>query len=243
MGRRLGSPCVHDLWIPDGMKDSCVDRLGFRRRLLDSLDAIYAERHDRSCLLDAVESKLFGIGSESFVVGSHELYLGYCQANRLMPCLDLGHYHPTESVADKISALLPFHEGLLVHVSRGVRWDSDHVAILDDPLSELCAEVFRCDAATRVRLALDYFDASVHRVAAWVVGARALRQALLQAALEPRARLRELEAGGDYTGRLAVLEYAKSLPWGAAWAELCRRHDVPSGLDWLDVARAPRGRL
>jgi L-rhamnose isomerase len=241
MGRRLATPCVHDLWVPDGMKDACVDRLGFRQRLLESLDAIYADAYDRSALLDAVESKLFGIGSESFVVGSHELYLGYCQARRLMPCLDMGHYHPTESVADKISALLPFHESLLVHVSRGVRWDSDHVPLLDDSLRDLTAEVFRCAATGRVRLALDFFDASVHRVAAWVVAGRALRQALLLAALEPYAILRQMEADGDYTGRLALLEHVRSLPWGVVWDEFCSRHDVPTGLDWLEAARAHRG--
>jgi L-rhamnose isomerase len=237
MGRRLGSACWHNLWIPDGMKDQCVDRLGYRERLLESLDAVFAVRQDAALLLDSLESKLFGIGSESFVVGSHEFYLGYCQRSGLIPCLDLGHFHPTESVGDKVSALLPFHRQILIHVSRGVRWDSDHVAVLDATLGDLALEMVRSRALDRLRLALDYFDASVNRVAAWVVGMRATRQAVLRALLEPIDQLRALEAAGDYTGRLVLLEETKTLPWAAAWRELCQRCGVPPEGRWLAQVR------
>lgn len=236
-GRALGSPCVHNLWLPDGMKDACVDRAGYRARLKDALDAVYAARHDRAHLLDAVESKLFGLGSESFVVGSHEFYLGYAMRRGLLLCLDMGHFHPTESVADKVSALLLYLDGLLLHASRGVRWDSDHVPVLDDALQDVALEIVRADGLDRVHLAIDAFDASINRVAAWVLGARALQQALLRALLEPRVRLRTLEREGDWTGRLALLEHAKALPAGAVWDAFCARHDVLRGVEWLAEVR------
>ncbi|GAB4307189.1 MAG: L-rhamnose isomerase [Promethearchaeota archaeon] len=232
-GRRLGSPAVHDLWIPDGYKDSPVDRAGHRWLLLESLDEIYAERHDRAHLRDAVEGKLFGIGSEAFVVGSHEFYLGYAISRGLWPCLDAGHFHPTESVADKVSAIMPFVDGLLLHVSRGVRWDSDHVPVVDDALLSLAQELVRGGWLGSVAIALDFFDASINRVGAWVLGSRATLRALLRALLEPREILLEAEREGKFLDRLALLERLKDLPHGAVWDAYCLRSGVPVGQDWL----------
>jgi L-rhamnose isomerase len=238
LGQHQGSRCLHNLWIPDGMKDFCVDRAGYRAILKASLDRVYAEPLDPGLMRDSVESKLYGIGSEAFVVGSHELYLGYALANRLMLCMDLGHYHPTESIADKLSALLLFADELLLHVSRGVRWDSDHVVVLDDPVRDIALEIVRADAWDRVHLALDSFDASINRVGAWVIGARAVQKALLFALLEPRERLLHLEESGDYFGRLALLEEQKTMPFGAVWDEFCERQGVPPGDRWIaDVQR------
>jgi L-rhamnose isomerase len=227
MGRAQGSPCVHNIWIPDGAKDSPVDRTGYRNRLLESLDAIFAERIPAHVIEDSVEGKLFGIGSESFVVGSHEFYLGYASTRHVFLTLDLGHYHPTENVADKISAVLPFVPGLLLHVSRGVRWDSDHVVTLTDELLELCRELVRSGQLGRIRFGLDYFDASINRIGAWSLGFRSARKALLAAYLEPRAALVAADKAGDGFGRLALLEESKSLPLGAVWEEYCRRSGVP----------------
>jgi L-rhamnose isomerase len=235
MGRELGQACIHNLWIPDGSKEAPTDRWERRELLRRSLDEIYSVPHAPAYMKDALESKLFGIGSESFVVGSHEFYLGYVLSGSkgagptAMICLDLGHFHPTESVADKVSAILQFSEGLLLHISRGVRWDSDHVPVLDEELQSVMAEVVRAGALGRVHLALDFFDASIVRVGAWVIGARATLQALLQALLEPRSRLAERERAGDYTGRLALLEEAKALPWGAVWEAHCARAGLPVG--------------
>jgi L-rhamnose isomerase len=223
MGRSQGSPCVHNLWIPDGSKDSPVDRIGYRTRLLESLDAVFAERMSATEIEDSVEGKLFGIGSESFVVGSNEFYLGYAATRRVFLTLDMGHFHPTESVADKISAVLPFVPGLLLHVSRGVRWDSDHVVTLTDELSELCRELVRSGQLPKIRFGLDYFDASINRVGAWALGYRSARKALLAAYLEPTARLLAADEAGDGFARLALLEEAKALPWSAVWDEYCRR--------------------
>ena len=234
LGQAQKDPCIHNLWIPDGTKDFCADRQGYRRRLMQSLDEIYQPASFSHDLKDSLESKLFGIGSESFVVGSFEFYLSYVQSHRLMLCLDTGHFHPTESVADKLSALLLYTNEMLLHVSRGVRWDSDHVPVFDDSLRELCLEVVRCDALNRVHIALDFFDASINRIAAWVIGARAVLQALLSALLEPRAKLLEYEATANYTARLGLLEHAKTLPWGAVWDYHCLHSGVPVGLDWLD---------
>jgi L-rhamnose isomerase len=227
LGRAQGSPSVDNLWIPDGAKDCPYDRGGTRARLLESLDDIFAEELPATEVEDSVEGKLFGIGAESFTVGSHEFYLGYAVSRRKFVTLDMGHYHPTESVADKISAILPFVPGILVHVSRGVRWDSDHVVVLDDALLELAREMTRSGAMSRIRLGLDYFDASINRVGAWAVGARATRKALLIARLEPRAAQLAVDAAGDGFGRLALLEEERTLPWGAVWDEYCRRSGVP----------------
>jgi L-rhamnose isomerase len=237
MGRQLGSTTVTNVWIPDGSKEVPIDRKGPRERLASSLDAVFKEKLEPRFHLDAVESKLFGIGSESYVVGSHEFYLGYAAKHQKLYCLDAGHFHPTETIADKISSLLLFVPEILLHVSRGVRWDSDHVVILDDPTRALMEAVVRGSYLDRVHIGLDYFDASINRVAAWVIGARATQKALLLALLEPLDRLRRFEAEGDTTSRLALLEEAKSLPFGEVWNEFCRRQDVPGGFDWMDTVK------
>jgi L-rhamnose isomerase len=237
MGQALGSACITNVWIPDGSKDMPVDRRAPRERLRQSLDEIFAEKLDPRHNLDAVESKLFGIGSESYVVGSHEFYLGYAIKRDVLLCLDAGHFHPTESVADKISAVLTWVNELLLHISRGVRWDSDHVVILSDEVRAMMQEVVRGNYLDRTRIALDYFDASINRVAAWVIGARATLIALLGALLEPVEMLRKLETDGDLTGRLATLESLKSLPFGAVWDYHCAVSEVPLGASWLDEVR------
>jgi L-rhamnose isomerase len=238
IGRALGSTCVVNVWIPDGYKDLPADRLGPRQRLIESLDAVFAEKLPASDEIDAVECKLFGIGSESYVAGSHEFYLGYAVSRQKAVCLDAGHFHPTETLADKISSVLLFVPRLLLHVSRGVRWDSDHVVILDDPTRAVMEELVRGDFLGRTSIGLDYFDASINRVAAWVIGIRATQKALLLALLEPSKHLREAEENGNFTARLALLEEAKSLPWGAVWDEFCTRNDVPAGAHWLAEAEA-----
>jgi L-rhamnose isomerase len=236
-GRRQGSPCVTNVWIPDGYKDLTIDRMGPREILKKSLDEVFAPRIDPKCNLDAVESKLFGIGSETYVVGSHEFYLGYAVANKKLLTLDSGHFHPTETIADKISSSLLFLDEILLHVSRGVRWDSDHVVILSDELRAIAEELVRNGFLSRVHLGLDYFDASINRVAAWVIGARSLLKALLLVMLEPTAKLRDLEIKGDFTSRLALLEEGKTLPFGAVWDYHCQKCGVPAGEAWLDVIK------
>jgi L-rhamnose isomerase len=233
MGRQLSNTAVTNFWIPDGSKDTPVDRKGPRERLTASLDAIFAEKIDPKLNLDALEGKLFGIGSESYVVGSHEYYLGYAVKHQKLLCLDAGHYHPTENMADKISAVLQFVPEILLHVSRGVRWDSDHVVILDDATRGIMEELVRGDYLTRTHIGLDFFDASINRLAAWVIGTRSALKCLLLAFLEPAAKLRELEAAGDFTSRLALLEETKTLPVGPVWDEFCRRQNVPVGADWI----------
>jgi L-rhamnose isomerase len=237
--KALGTPCVVNHWVPDGSKDLPADRWSPRKRLADSYDAILADRSvDRSLCVDAVEGKLFGIGSEGYVVGSQEFYSSYAQSRGVVPCLDIGHYHPTESVADKISAIMQAHPRILLHTSRPMRWDSDHVVIFDDALRELFLEIARGDAWDRVFVALDFFDASINRIAAYVIGARATRQAILFSLLDPFARIRAAENAGLGHERLALMEQAKAQPWGAVWDELCGRAGVPIGTDWLaDVAR------
>ena len=238
MGEATQSACVTNVWIPDGSKDTPADRRGPRERLAESLDGLFAEEIDPALNLDAVESKLFGIGSESFVVGSHEFYLGYAIRRGKLLCLDTGHFHPTESVADKISAVLTHLDRILLHVSRGVRWDSDHVVTLSDDLTALAREIVHGGYLDRVHIGLDYFDASINRIAAWTIGARNMRKALLTALLDPLEDLRKLEAEGDLTGRLALMEEAKTMPFGAVWDYLCLVEGAPSGPDWLDVIRA-----
>jgi len=237
MGRQLGSTTVTNIWIPDGSKEVPIDRAGPRERLAASLDAIFAAPLEPRHHLDAVESKLFGIGSESYVVGSHEFYFGYATKNQKLYCLDAGHFHPTETIADKISALLMFVPEILLHVSRGVRWDSDHVVQLDDPTRALMEALVRGGYLGRTHIGLDYFDASIHRVAAWVIGTRATQKALLLALLEPIDRLRRFEIEGDATSRLALIEETKSLPFGEVWNEFCRRQDVPLGFDWMNEVK------
>lgn len=236
-GRELGTPCVTNIWIPDGYKDTPVDRRRPRQLLKESLDEILLDDVDRRYNLDAVESKLFGIGSESYVVGSHEFYLGYAVANDVLLCLDSGHFHPTEGIADKLSSVLLFVDEVLLHISRGVRWDSDHVVTLTDEVRAIMQEIVRGGFLDRVHIGLDYFDASINRVAAWVIGNRNAMRALLMALLEPRERMRELEVAGDYTARLAVLEELKGMPFGAVWDAFCLQQGVPVGLAYMDEIR------
>jgi len=237
-GRELGTPCVANIWIPDGFKDTPVDRKTPRRLLKESLDAVLAEPIDARYNLDAVESKLFGIGSESYVVGSHEFYLGYAIQKGILLCLDSGHFHPTEVISDKISSVLIFLDEVLLHVSRGVRWDSDHVVILSDELRAIAQEIVRGEFLDRVHIGLDFFDASINRVAAWVIGTRNALRALLMALLEPLPRMRELEVAGDYTVRLALLEELKGMPFGAVWDYYCMAQSVPVGIGFVDEIRA-----
>ena len=237
MGRETGSPCVCNIWIPDGFKDIPIDRKSPRMRLKESLDAIFEEKLEPKAVLDSVESKLFGIGSESCVIGSHEFYLGYAIKNGKLLTLDTGHFHPTETVSDKITAVLTFLDEILLHVSRGVRWDSDHVVILSDELRAIAEEICRNGYLGRVRIGLDFFDASINRVAAWVIGMRAMIKALLLALLEPTEKLRVLERDGDYTARLAMLEELKTLPFGAVWDYYCMSHEVPVGAAWLNEVK------
>ncbi len=229
MGQALGTPAVTNIWIPDGYKDLPVDREKPRVWLRDALDAVFAEAIDPRHNLDAVESKLFGIGSENYVTGSHEFYLGYAISRKKLLTLDLGHFHPTENIYDKISSVLLFLDEILLHVSRGVRWDSDHVVILSDDLRLLMHELVHGGYLSRTHIGLDYFDASINRVAAWVIGTRATLQALLMAFLEPIERLRQFEAEGDFTRRLAWMEAAKALPWNAVWDFYCMKQGVPVG--------------
>lgn len=238
MGGALGSATVTNIWVPDGYKDTPVDRKSPRERLADSLDQIFAESIDPRFNLDAVECKLFGIGSESYVVGSHEFYLGYAVAKKKMICLDAGHFHPTETISDKISSTLAWLDRILLHVSRGVRWDSDHVVTLTDELHAIAQELVRGDFLGRVHLGLDFFDASINRVAAWVIGTRSMIKALLAALVEPIGLLREAEESGDFTRRLALLEESKTLPLGAIWDYYCLMQNVPAGLDWLIEVKA-----
>jgi L-rhamnose isomerase len=237
IGQALDSPCVNNLWIPDGYKDIPIDRKAPRERLEESLDTIFAAPVDLKWNLDAVESKLFGIGSESYVVGSYEFYLGYAIRNQKILCLDAGHFHPTEVVSDKISSVMMSVPELLLHCTRGVRWDSDHVVLLDTELIAIAQELVRGDYLSRVHIGLDFFDASINRVAAWVIGVRATIKALLLALLEPTAELRQCEAEGDYTTRLALLEECKLLPMGAVWDYYCLTNDVTVGQSWLEDVR------
>ncbi len=233
-GKELGQKCVTNIWVPDGYKDIPVDRLGPRMRLKQSLDEIFSEKLDSRYHLDAVESKVFGIGSESYVTGSHEFYLAYAVANHLAYTLDAGHFHPTEYISNKISSVLLFTNELLLHVSRPVRWDSDHVVILDDELQEIANELIRNALYQRTHIGLDFFDASINRVAAWVVGVHNMQKALLRALLEPTDAMKRFELEGDYTSRLVYLEQLKAMPWQAVWDEFCERSNVPCGLAWFD---------
>ncbi|MEI6564381.1 MAG: L-rhamnose isomerase [bacterium] len=237
-GKELGTPCVTNVWIPDGYKDTPADRATPRLILKKSLDEIFARKINPRHHLDAIEGKLFGIGSESYVVGSHEFYLGYAIANKKLVCLDSGHYHPTETISDKISSVLSNVDEILLHVSRGVRWDSDHVVTLTDDLKSIAEELVRGNYLERTHIGLDFFDASINRVAAWVIGTRAMLKALLIALLEPTPWLQDLERKGDLTSRLAIQEELKSLPFGAVWDFYCMNKDVPVGAAWLNEVKA-----
>ena len=232
MSRRLGQPCVNNIWIADGRKDVTADRWGPRQRLIAALDRVLAPKMSAG-VVDAVESKLFGIGLEDYTVGSNEFYLLYAQSRGIVPTYDLGHFHPTESVADKLSAVLAFIDKIHIHASRPIRWDSDHVLRLDDSVKALCDEAVRGQAVDRIYWATDFFDASINRVAAWVLGARALRKGLLRAMLEPYAMAKRAEYAADGAAKLALAEYREELPFGAVWDFACLQADAPTGLAWL----------
>ena len=234
MGRQLGTPSVHNLWIPDGSKDTPVDRYGMRKLLKKSLDEIFTVKYPKKYLKDSVESKLFGIGSESMVVGSHDFYMGYAVQNNTLITLDNGHFHPTEQVGDKISSILLYIDELLLHLTRGVRWDSDHVLTFNDELVLIAQEIVRAKALKRVNIGLDFFDASLNRIGAYVIGTRSAQMAFLFAMLEPTAKLVEFEEAGKTFERLSWLELMKSLPFGAVWDYYCLKSGVPVGQDYIE---------
>jgi L-rhamnose isomerase len=236
-GRKLGTPAVTNIWIPDGFKDSPVDRQTPRKLLCSSLDAIFAEKIDPHYNLDSVEPKLFGIGSESYVTGSMEFYTAYTVSRKVLLTLDAGHFHPTETIADKISSLLIFLDELLLHLSRGVRWDSDHVVTFNDDLQAIAQEVVRNDALERIHVGLDYFDASINRIAAWTIGSRNTLRAFLLALLEPLDSLKRLEIEGDFSSRLALQEELKAMPASTVWNYYCLQQSVPVGISFMETIR------
>jgi L-rhamnose isomerase len=227
-GKNQGSACVHNLWIPDGTKDYPAQRMVYRQILTESLDTIFAQEHSTKHLRDAVEAKLFGIGSETFVVGSHEFYLGYAMSRKKMICLDLGHFHPTESLADKLSSVFLFMPEILLHVSRPMRWDSDHVVLFNDDIRHFMQELVRCNGLNRTYIGLDFFDATLNRIGAWAIGSRSTMKGILYALLEPQAKLMEAERAGDAFSRMALLEQGLTLPFGQVWDEYCVRTGVPT---------------
>ncbi len=236
MGKAQGNPCILNHWFPDGAKDQPVDRLGPRKRLMDALDEILAPKYALKQVRDAVESKLFGLASEDYVVGSHEFYMAYVMSRpNVLLTFDMGHFHPTETIHDKVAALACFKKDLLIHVSRGVRWDSDHVVIFNDDLRNLFQQIVRCKYLNKTWLALDFFDGSINRLGAWVVGTRAAQRALLCAMLEPTDQLLAFEKAGDNAMKLALLEELKGLPWEAVYDEFCRQSKVPAGLEWINA--------
>ena len=239
MGKRLKKPCINNIWIPDGSKDYTPQRYEYRKILKESLDEIFENDFGSTYLIDSLESKLFGIGSEAFVVGSHEFYMGYVMSSKkdLVICFDMGHFHPTEGVYDKISSVLTFSKKVLLHLSRGMRWDSDHVVVLSDDVLNVCQEVKRCGAFDKVYFALDFFDASINRIMAWVTGARASLKAILFALLEPTNVLIELEDEGRLGEKLALLEEFKTLPFEAVWNKFCLDNNVPVGYEWLNEVK------
>ncbi len=232
-GKELGTTTLNNIWIPDGYKNAPADRLSPRKRLKDSLDEIFTQKVDAKYVADCVESKVFGIGFESYTVGSSEFYMNYAAKNNIMCLMDTGHYHPTEVVSDKISALLLFSEKLALHVSHPVRWDSDHVLVLNDELKEIGKEIVRSDALDRVFIGLDFFDASINRIAAWVVGMRNMQKALLEALLAPNAKLAQLQETENFTELMALQEELKTYPMGDIWDYFCKMNNVPEKQNWL----------
>lgn len=232
-GKELGAPCVTNFWFPDGYKDIPIDRLAPRRRMMEALDRVFAEKIDENYNLDAVESKVFGIGAESYTAGSNEFCLGYAVSRGKLVCLDAGHFHPTEVISDKISTVLLYTNQMLLHVSRPVRWDSDHVVIMDDELLAISNSLVRNNLLSRTHIGLDFFDGSINRIAAWVIGVRNMQKALMRAMLEPTPTLSDMELSGDYTGRLAMLEELKSYPYGAVWDYFCMQENVPVRESWI----------
>ncbi len=237
IGKKVGQTVVDNFWIPDGFKDNPVDRLAPRERLLSALDEVFAEQIDENLTIDAVESKLFGIGAEAYTVGSHEFYMGYAMSRNKLLCLDSGHFHPTEVISNKLSSVSLFTKGMLLHVSRPIRWDSDHVVIFDDELQEIANELVRNNLLAKTYIGLDFFDATINRIAAWVIGTRNMQKALLKALLEPTDMLKRIELEEDYTKRLAIIEELKLYPFGAVWDHFCEINNVPKRTEWLkDVA-------
>lgn len=236
-GKELGQTCVTNHWFPDGFKDTPVDREAPRKRMNDALDEIFKEEIDPKYNIDAIESKVFGIGTESYVVGSNEFCMGYAVKNDKTVCLDAGHFHPTEYISDKISSVLLFTKELLLHVSRPVRWDSDHVVTMDDELQNIAHSLVRTNLLDRTHIGLDFFDGSINRIAAWVIGTRNMQKALLKALLEPTEMLKKLELDGDYTSRLALVEELKSYPFSAVWDYFCEKEGVPVRDTWLDEVK------
>lgn len=234
MGAELGSTCVNNIWVPDGYKDTPIDRMAARRRLEASIDQMIATGQDRAHMRDAVESKLFGIGVEACTIGSHEFYMGYAMKNDTVLCLDMGHFHPTENVADKLSAASLFVDEILLHVSRPMRWDSDHVILQSDDVLQIAQELVASDLLDRTYIGLDFFDATISRTAAWVIGTRNMQKALLRALLMPLDRLRSAEDALDFSGRFVFTEELKDLPFGRVWDEFCTRMNCPSGLHLID---------
>ena len=232
-GKSLNSKCVTNHWFPDGYKDIPVDREAPRQRMAEALDEVFADKVDKNYNLDALESKVFGIGAESYTVSSNEFALGYAATRDIAYCLDAGHFHPTEVISDKISSVLMFTKELLLHVSRPVRWDSDHVVIFDDELNAIAQSLVRTNLIERTHVGLDYFDASINRIAAWVIGVRNMQKAMLKAYLEPIDMLKKIELEGDYTSRLALVEELKSYPFGAVWDYFCEKNNVPVREAWL----------
>ncbi len=233
LGKELGSRCIHNIWIPDGSKDVTVNRYKHRELLKQSLDEILAKDLDPSHMADAVEAKLFGIGVEAFTVGSHEFYLGYAIDRNMMLCLDIGHFHPTEQVSDKVSAVFQFIPELMFHVTRPIRWDSDHVVTLNDDVKALFEEIVWADKFNKVNVGLDFFDASINRIGAYVTGTRAAQKGILLALLSPIKQLRDYEKNGQFFERLALLEESKTMPFGAVWDYYCEKNSVPSGYDYI----------
>ncbi|HFI0700919.1 TPA: L-rhamnose isomerase [Streptococcus suis] len=237
MGKELGQVCYNNFWVPDGFKDNPVDRLSPRKRLMESLDEIFSDHVDETYTQDAVESKLFGLGAEAYTVGSHEFYMGYGLTRGKMILLDAGHFHPTEVISNKLSSLALFGKGIMLHVSRPVRWDSDHVVIMDDELQDIAKELVRNDLLDKAVIGLDFFDATINRIAAWVIGTRNTQKALLKALLEPTKDLKDMENAFDFTSRLAYTEELKDFPYADVWNYFCLQNDVPVGLDWLTDVR------
>lgn len=237
-GRELGVTCYTNFWVPDGSKDNPIDRLSPRKRLMESLDEIFSEDIDERYNRDAVESKLFGIGAEAYTVGSHEFYMGYGLTRGKMILLDAGHFHPTEVISNKLSSLALFGKGIMLHVSRPVRWDSDHVVIMDDELQEIAKELVRNDLLDQAVIGLDFFDATINRVAAWVIGMRNTQKALLKALLEPTDSLKTIELQQDLTQRLVLTEELKDFPYADVWNYFCLENDVPVGVEWYQAVKA-----
>ena len=238
IGEELGTTCIHNIWIPDGSKDLTVDRFAHRAHLKESLNKILKGKYDPGFLKDAVEAKLFGIGMEAYTVGSHEFYLAYAVKNNILLCLDIGHFHPTEQVSDKVSAVFQFIDELLFHITRPIRWDSDHVVILNDEVRALMQEIVWAGKLDNVHIGLDFFDASINRIGAYVVGTRAAQKALLLALLDPVEKMREYENDGQNFERLALMEEAKAKPFGAVWDYYCLTKGVPIGEAFIaDIQR------